>query len=214
MRIACIADTHGRHKHVAVPDGDILLFAGDFTGDHRRNAEQQLNVFNKWLGNLPHEHKVVIAGNHDFYCQENHDLTKAMFTSAVYLCDDVAEVGGLKIWGSPFTPPFLDWAFMAGPDDMRRRWSHIPDDVDVLITHGPPYGILDLVSPKFRRVGEDPHVGCRDLGDALYRLSNLKLHVFGHIHESYGTWSNNGVQFVNASNGYRPVNNPPIVVDL
>jgi hypothetical protein len=132
-----------------------------------------------------------------------------LLANASYLQDGLIEVGGLRIWGSPWQPWFFDWAFNLprGPA-LASKWALVPDGVHVLVTHGPPAGILD-------RTANEEAVGCHDLARALERILP-RLHVFGHIHESYGRLERDGTTFVNASNcdlKYRPVQ-APIVVEL
>jgi predicted phosphohydrolase len=206
MRIVCLSDTHGRHGRLNVPEGDLLLHAGDFSMEGR---SEEIERFDHWLGTLPHEHKVVIAGNHDFLFERDPDRARALLANASYLQDGLIEVGGLRIWGSPWQPWFFDWAFNLprGPA-LASKWALVPDGVHVLVTHGPPAGILD-------RTANEEAVGCHDLARALERILP-RLHVFGHIHESYGRLERDGTTFVNASNcdlKYRPVQ-APIVVEL
>ncbi|MCU0866457.1 MAG: metallophosphoesterase, partial [Planctomycetes bacterium] len=134
---------------------------------------------------------------------------RSWLRAATYLEDSEVTVDGVRIWGSPWQPWFYDWAFNLerGPA-IAAKWDRIPAGIDVLVTHGPPAGILD-------RTDQGDAVGCADLLAAVRRV-RPKLHVFGHIHEAYGTLEQDGVRFVNASNcsvRYRPVQ-PPIVVDL
>jgi Icc-related predicted phosphoesterase len=205
VRLVCLSDLHSKHDRVAVPDGDLLLVAGDLT---KRGTREQIEAVDRWLGTLPHRHKVVIAGNHDFAFEEDPGA-RAWLTHATYLQDELAVVGGVRIWGSPWQPRFFDWAFnLDRGEPLRAVWAKIPDRVDVLLTHGPPNGILD-------RTIRGDLVGDHDLRDAVFRV-RPKLHVFGHIHEGYGQEVVDGVRFVNASTctvSYVP-SNPPIVVDL
>ncbi|MFY9341358.1 MAG: metallophosphatase domain-containing protein [Planctomycetota bacterium] len=206
MRIVCLSDTHDLHDQLTVPDGDLLIHAGDAT---MRGTLPQIANFDRWLARLPHRHKVVIAGNHDWLFERDPALARSLIGHAVYLQDQEATIGGLRIWGSPWQPWFYDWAFNLprGPQ-LAAKWQLCPASVDVLITHGPPAGILD------RTEGGDD-VGCEDLLRELLRI-RPRLHVFGHIHEGYGTVERDGTRFVNASNctaRYRPLQ-PPIVVDL
>ncbi len=206
MRIVCLSDTHDLHGDLAVPDGDLLLHAGDAT---MSGTPQQIEAFDDWLARQPHRHKVVIAGNHDWGFQRTPARARALLRHATYLEDSLAEVDGLRIWGSPWQPWFYDWAFNLerGPQ-IAAKWALIPDGIDVLVTHGPPLGILD-------RTSRGEAVGCADLLAAIDRV-RPRLHVFGHIHEAYGRLERDGCIFVNASNcseRYRPVQ-PPIVVDL
>lgn len=209
-RVVCISDTHQQEEKLVVPDGDILIHAGDITYNGSLEAMKR---FNNWLGKLPHKHKIVICGNHDWCFQKPSEKQWARhYTSnATYLEDSGVEVEGLKIWGSPWQPWFHSWAFnLERGEEIREKWGLIPSDTDILVTHGPPFGYGD----KTQR-GE--RVGCEDL---LLRIKEIKpkLHVFGHIHEDPGMWGDPviGTWYVNASScnlQYNPVN-PPIVVDI
>ncbi len=206
MRIVCLSDTHGRHGDLVVPEGDLLVHAGDLTA---HGDLQELHESARFLAALPHRHKVVVAGNHDFALQDRPEAARALLDGLVYLQDRETTVEGLRIWGSPWQPWFFDWAFnlRRGPE-IRARWDLIPEGISVLVTHGPPFGHGDLT-----RYGE--HVGCADLLDAVRRV-RPRLHVFGHIHEGYGRTEDGGTLFVNAStctHAYEPIQ-PPIVVDL
>jgi len=214
MRIVCLSDTHNCNEQIAVPDGDLLIHAGDATST---GTEDQIRRFNAWFSGLPHRRKVFIAGNHDWLFEKNNERARALLDRSItYLQDSSVEIDGLKIYGSPWQPRFFDWAFNLnrGPE-MAEKWKLIPDDTDILVTHGPPNGILDSVP----RVWGDELTGCEELRSKVDRLAvigRLKLHVFGHIHCGYGTTVENGVRFVNASTcdeGYDPIQ-PPIVVDL
>jgi len=205
MRVVCVSDTHALHDQVLVPGGDVLVHAGDFT---RMGSLDDIRAFNDWLGRQPHRHKVVIAGNHDFAFEQD-PAARALITHGHYLQDQEIILEGVKFWGSPWQPRFFDWAFNLdrGPQ-LRQVWAKMPADTQILVTHGPPYGILDQT-----RRGEA--VGCEDL---LARVAQVrpKLHIFGHIHEAYGEAQDFGVHFVNASScdlRYRAVQ-PPIVVDV
>lgn len=192
MRIVCLSDTHGGHRRVTVPDGDLLVFAGDLTA-HGRLAE--VEEFDGWLGRLPHRHKVVVAGNHDFAFQEQPAAARQRLTNALYLEDEGVTVGGLRVWGSPWQPWFGGWAFNLprGPE-IAAKWALIPAGTDVLVTHGPPEGIRDVNSGG-------QACGCRDL---LARVLEVRprLHVFGHIHESRGRSDVDGTVYVNAAVPY------------
>lgn len=206
LRLVAISDTHNRHDQMVVPDGDVLVHGGDFTG---RGTPDEIRAFNDWLGTLPHRHKVVIAGNHDWGFQISPENARAALTNAIYLEDSGVEIEGLRFYGSPWQPWFMDWAFNLRTDaELRSKWDLIPDGTDVLITHGPPRGILD------RTVTLDD-VGCLELRRVVERIAP-RLHIFGHIHEGYGQTVVGETTFVNAATCnlfYRPVN-PPVVVDL
>ncbi|MBC8109554.1 MAG: metallophosphatase domain-containing protein [Verrucomicrobia bacterium] len=189
MKIVCISDTHSHHLKVNVPEGDLLLHAGDIT---KRGTEGELAEFNYWIGTLPHKHKIIIAGNHDFICEEKPEVAESLITNAIYLNDSGVEIEGLKIWGSPISPFFHDWAFnRQRGEDIKKHWDLIPIGTDILITHGPPKDILDKTFLK-------THVGCEDL---LHRIMLVKpkIHLFGHIHEAYGQTYDQDIQFINAS---------------
>mgnify|MGYP003692111983 CR=1 FL=1 len=190
MKLVLLSDTHGQHENVAVPDGDILIHAGDLS---LRGTEKELTPFMDWFGALPHSYKILIAGNHDFLAEKDPKAFQALLPpNVIYLNDSGCEIEGIKIWGSPIQPWFHDWAFnrMRG-DAIQPHWDLIPMDTDILITHGPPFGTLD-------RTTSGNHVGCEVLAEKLAAIQP-KLHVFGHIHESHGLIEKNGTVFVNAS---------------
>jgi predicted phosphodiesterase len=210
VRIVFASDTHSKHSRLVVPDGDVFVHCGDFT---MLGAADTVAEFGRWIASLPHAHKIVIAGNHDRSFEEDprvaHVALDAPGNGIVYLEDSGVELDGVRFWGSPWQPWFFDWAFnlQRGPE-IAAKWALIPDDTDVLITHGPPMGILDYV-PR----GE--HVGCADL---LARIADVrpKVHAFGHIHEGAGVLERDGTTFINASIcdvKYRPVN-PCRILDL
>lgn len=209
MKIVCISDTHGHHKKFDIPDGDVLIFAGDMmTGGWDRF---EIVSFNKWLGELPHPHKIVIAGNHDRLFETNPAYCRGLLTNATYLENSGCEIGGLKFWGSPYTPAFCDWAFNLEPWELKANWDQIPEGTDVLITHGPPWSCLDKAHPTH------DHLGDPVLHDRLIEVKP-KLHIFGHIHGSGAKAVKDitGLWHVNASlvnEAYAPVNKP-IVIEL
>lgn len=188
MRIVCVSDTHGFHRYTEVPPGDILIHGGDCT---LRGSLEDVEEFNYWLGTLPHTHKVVIAGNHDWCFQEQPAEARARITNAIYLEDSGCEIAGLKFYGSPWTPLFCDWAFMLAETELADKWKLIPHGLDVLITHGPPHGILDLTNRNER-------AGSFTLLQRAYEVKP-RLHVFGHIHEAAGRSDIDGTTFLNAS---------------
>jgi predicted phosphodiesterase len=212
MRLILISDTHNLHRRMPpLPDGDLLIHAGDLTGG---GTLDEVRAFFEWFRTLPHPHKIVIAGNHDFAFERTPAQAEALVPpNVVYLKDAGVEIRGLTLWGSPWQPWFMDWAFNLprGGPELAARWALIPDGVDVLVTHGPPHGILDrTLGPRAY------HAGCEMLAARLPALSRLRLHVFGHIHEGYGRLVRGRTTFVNASvcdERYAP-RNPPVVVTL
>jgi len=210
MKLVCISDTHSLHRHIPeVPDGDVLIHAGNGLG---QGTLENIEDLNDWLGMLPHRHKVVIAGNHDWAFQEMPGEARAALSNAVYLEDSGVEIEGIRFWGSPWTPTFMDWAFMLERGEpLCQKWQLIPDNTDVLITHGPPKGIGDEANLGFKC----QNVGCVDLLARIHQLS-LKAHIFGHIHEGYGEYLRRKTRLINASTctaRYEP-RNAPIVVDV
>lgn len=209
MRIVCISDTHSLHQKMPpLPDGDVLIHAGDSLG---QGTLSNLEALNEWLGELPHRHKILIAGNHDEIFQTQPERARAAVTEAFYLEDSGIELEGFYFWGSPWTPVFMNWSFMLDPQSLLEKWQQIPEKTDVLITHGPPHGLGDRIPDGYRAI----HAGDPFLRSRVADIQP-KLHVFGHIHEGYGRYSMNSTQLVNASTcneHYRP-DNPPIVLDL
>lgn len=192
MKIVCISDMHG--NRIVLPDGDMVICAGDMTIFGHTG---QIITFLKWFSGLPHKYKIFIAGNHDKLFQKNPALIKSLlldYPNLIYLEDSAIEIEGVKIYGSPWTPRFMNWAFMYEPSKANKHWDRIPPDTNILITHGPPYGILDLSYYG----GVANHAGCKSLLKKLDDLKDLKLHVFGHIHPGRGELYN-GKTFINAS---------------
>ncbi len=221
MRIVCLSDTHNLHDRITVPDGDVLVHCGDATGV---GSFQELTDFLGWYGRLPHRHKILVAGNHDHCLERDGDICGMILAQnpgITYLQDSGCEIGGVRFWGSPWQPWFNNWAFNLprGGERIRGRWNLIPMDTDVLITHGPPHGILDEVRPRMTawgipEEGSDP-LGCEELAIRLAAV-RPRLHLFGHIHDGFGTALGDATTYVNASvcdEDYRPVN-PARVIDL
>ncbi|EGD73264.1 metallophosphoesterase domain-containing protein 1 [Salpingoeca rosetta] len=222
LRCVCISDTHCRAAEIeAMPKGDVLIHAGDFTSLGRT---KQVDVFSEFLKGLDFQHKIVIAGNHDLCFDDDYEALSKRFgvptaeleagrealNHCTYLLDSSVEIQGVKFYGSPWQPWFFDWAFnLERGDPCTAKWQEIPDDTDVLITHGPPVGHGDLCTSGQR-------AGCVDLLREIQTRVKPKLHVFGHIHEGYGTTTDGQTVFVNASTctfNYRPTN-PPLVFDV
>lgn len=212
MRIICISDTHGLGWDAEIPEGDLLIHAGDLTS---RGTSTEWQGGCKWLGSLNHPHKVLIAGNHDFFAEKSFREARfyAEFEGINFLQDSGVNIEGLNIWGSPWQPEFFDWAFnLPRGKALADVWALIPDNTDILVTHGPPYGWRD-------KTIRGDYVGCVDLLQRCASLENMKLHVFGHIHEGYGVSGplNNAVAnplyAVNASIctlDYQPINKPVV----
>lgn len=206
FRIVCIADTHGMHLDMShsIPDGDIFVHAGDFCN----GTIGEVQVYNDWLGTLPHSSKITIGGNHDRPFETNGPLCKKQLTNSIYLENSSVVIDGIRFYGSPVQPEFLGWAFNFPPEKRKFFWSLIPENTDILITHCPPFGIQDLTI-------KGDSVGCQELLYRLDTLPNVKLNIFGHIHWSYGWRVADDKTFVNAAicgEDYVP-DHKPIVVD-
>jgi Icc-related predicted phosphoesterase len=190
LKIVVISDSHMQHAELDIPDGDVLIHAGDALG---RGTYSEAVKFNEWLGTLPHKHKIYVPGNHDELFEVNPEQGKLTMTNAIVLIDEYIEIEGVKIYGSPWTKKFYDWSFMKPDHQLQPIWEKIPEGLDILITHGPPYDILD-------------HNRQGDLcGSMTLRLEVIKkapkFHVFGHIHEASGVikMANNNTTFINAA---------------
>lgn len=212
MRLIAISDTHMMHDKIQIPEGDILVHCGDFT---KRGSTGEVSIFLDWFEAQPHPNKIFISGNHDAFCQDYTDRLRKELKSVIYLQDEEVTVEGIRIYGSPWTPWFHDWAFnLRRGFPIRQKWELLPEGLDVLLTHGPPYGIMDMVdSPRSENRGHN--VGCEELFARLVEMKKPpKVNVFGHIHEGYGIQTTYGIKFVNASICdvmYRPVNKPWVI---
>jgi predicted phosphohydrolase len=198
-----MSDTHSLHRKLNVPDGDILIHAGDAS---RTGTFNEIRAFGRWFRSLPHPLKIFVAGNHDRGFQDfPASARRALGDNSdglIYLQDMPLASSGIRFWGSPWQPYFNDWAFNLprDGDEIAEKWSRIPANTDILITHCPPYGVLD------RANGE--HFGCGRLREQILNL-RPRLHIFGHIHEAAGLLQESETTFVNASicdGEYLPVN--------
>lgn len=208
MRLVIVSDTHNQLARLSIPDGDVFVHCGDFSNI---GSVDEIVHFNECLKRLPHRHKVVVAGNHDIMFERRPEDARRMIDAACYLQDQETTIDGVKFYGSPWSPEFGFWAFGVPVNSTRMEniWKKVPDDTDVLITHGPPFSILDKNS-------RGKSVGCELL---LRRTKAVKpkVHCFGHIHESYGIDDRFGIKFVNAASlkDYTgTLFNEPIVIDI
>lgn len=203
MKIVCISDTHNRQMLQPVPDGDILIHAGDATV---QGTIDEIRNFADWFLSMPHKYKIFVAGNQDWLDFRNPALANSLVKS---LHDELIEIEGMKIYGSSWQPEFHNWAFgLPRGYQLKKVWEKIPDGIDILVTHSPPKFIKDK---NYRGW----HVGCEDLYNRVLKIKP-KLHVFGHIHEDYGRTKLDDSIFVNASicnKAYVAVKKP-IVVNL
>ena len=221
-RITFISDTHTKHWELEgqLPGGDLLIHAGDIMNSGYSNYE--VEEFCEWFtSQKQYDKKVFIAGNHDRAFENWPDKIESileLFPNLIYLEDelfglyDLDTDSSVKIYGSPWQPEFCNWAFNLPRcgDELKKKWDAIPNYTDILITHGPPQGHLDVSGPPYNE---------GDLGCELLRVKvdeqPPKIRVFGHIHGSYGYKFHNGTHFINAAvlNERYKVVNKPLTID-
>jgi Icc-related predicted phosphoesterase len=206
-KVVCISDTHSLHDQVIIPESDLLIHAGDVTGN---GSISQFIKFVAWFSEQPCKYKIFIGGNHDAILERLpiKEIRAYLPKNVYYLENDGIELEGLKIWGSPVTPTFLDWYFMANRgSNISKYWERIPNKLDFLITHGPLYGVLD-------KTPDDKNVGCEELLKSVF-LKEPRYHVFGHIHQGYGWVKRKNTLFINCSvlnEDYKVVNYPTKII--
>ncbi|OIO72826.1 MAG: hypothetical protein AUJ85_09350 [Elusimicrobia bacterium CG1_02_37_114] len=202
MRLVCFSDIHADYGF-SLPEGDVLIFAGDFSG---YSTELDVIVFNNLLKNLNFKHKIIVAGNHELQI-ENNPYCLGLFTGCTYLQDKTIEIDGVKFYGSPWSLPFNNWAFNKSEDKLKIIFDNIPEGIDVLITHHPPYGILDYTP-------DGVHHGSISLLERI-KMIKPKVHIFGNIHFCGGLkieWC--GIDFYNVSllnEAYNLINKPTVI---
>lgn len=219
MRAVCISDTHCQLSQIRIPEADIVIHAGDALS--RGNYSEWLDFIEEF-SSLPHKYKIYVPGNHDWITEKNEALCKEECEKAgiIYLNNSGIEIEGKKFWGSAITPRFYNWAWNKDSqtdyslkpnhpqyDSIKPYWDMIPAGTDVLITHGPPYGILDI------SIYSHTHCGCPILLDKVLEIQP-KCHIFGHIHAYHGVAAQGKTTFINASScteKYDPTNVPHII---
>lgn len=214
LTLTAISDTHNRHRKMTLPETDIIVHAGDATS---MGYVHEVTEFMKWYGSLDYQLHIFIPGNHDWLFEKQPALAKQICedNGVILLNDSGMEIDGFNFWGSPVQPYFCNWAFNRyRGEDIKKHWNLIPNNTDVLITHGPPHMILDRLeyvdgTPK------DEWVGCEMLTEAIKRVKP-QIHLFGHVHCGYGEHHEDGVSYYNVSicdEAYFP-SNPPTVIEL
>lgn len=183
-----ISDTHRAHRMFPLGSGDVLVHSGD----QDITTEKSCRRFAEWLGGQDYKLKIFVPGNHDWFLEESPDEGYEIFDEhgVVMLIDESWEHEGYKIYGSPYTTQYGNWAFMESPLQLKERWHKIPQDTDILVTHGPPKYILDWT-------GRDS-AGCDFLSQLVVQKKPI-IHAFGHIHGGYGYRSFHDVVFINAA---------------
>lgn len=208
MRLCLISDTHGFHRKIELPEADMIIHGGDYANSGRRWNE--FTDFAGWWNGLPYKYKCLINGNHDVFAQSFPEKIFPLFKNTHILQDSGVKIEGIKFWGSPWTPNFYSWiwAFNAARgNEIKEHWDLIPDDTEVLVTHGPPWGTLDVSFPGTK------NLGCEELAKAVERIKP-KIHVFGHIHGDFGQVRKDDTLFLNVSQldeSYNLVNEPVVV---
>tara|TARA_R110002020_G_scaffold354000_1_gene566818 strand:+ start:260 stop:943 length:684 start_codon:yes stop_codon:yes gene_type:complete len=211
LKIAIISDLHQKIRVIDnIPENvDLVLCAGDFSSrfvDPRQCIEWSAQCLSDISAPT-----IVISGNHDSYLETNPEQGAKIFENygLTYLQDQTINILGLKIHGSPWSVLHDGgWHFEKYDDELEAIWEKIPNDIDILLTHTPPYKILDGIAPQ--------HWGSKSLARRIYRFDNLILHAFGHIHESRGSKEEAGCNttFINAAIDPREDGHQPILVDL
>lgn len=192
MKLYHTSDTHGWESDVKIPYGvDMIVHSGDAT-NYRREAFNfnEMTIFMEWYASLDIKYKIYVAGNHDSSV-ESRMYTKDMFKDhgIIYLEDEWMSINGIMFYGTPWTPTFGNWSFMKNRGKLQPIYDNIHQDTQVLITHGPPRGILDL---SYNRDDVLEFCGCKELRNTIEKLKSLRLSLFGHIHD-YKDIRNNGV---------------------
>lgn len=208
-RIAIVSDTHGRFGQLKLPEADILIHAGDFTGG---GTIVEISKFSAELRSIRHLYDkiIILPGNHDRLFESNFSLAKGLVEDvAVVLLDSGLTYRGIEFYGTPYVPIFNGWAFEREGQFRYEKFLRIPETVDVLITHTPPRRILDFVHYN----GAVDNVGCPALYDVIATIKP-ELCVFGHIHEGYGYTNVDNITYINASicdHLYRPTRKPFLI---
>lgn len=193
MKVVCISDTHTMHDEITIPECDMLIHAGDFSYYGRWNKE--VEPFVEWFGAQPAKHKILIAGNHEMnlkYAMSSMEA-KCKELGIEFLRNDHTIKAQRMIFGSPYSVKFGNWAYGLPDDNLQDIWDMINPLTEIIVVHGPPYEIMD------KTINGNRHCGSKTLADHIKTLPNVKLVVFGHIHEAKGIFIKDGITYVNAS---------------
>jgi Icc-related predicted phosphoesterase len=203
MKIWFISDTHNKHRQLKVPtDVDAVIHSGDESEarDPWTNEHEARDFF-EWYSSLPIEAKFFVPGNHST-AMEQGLVQASEYPSVHFLVHEQREWAGLKIFGSPYTPQFFDWAYMKPRSELDAVWQSIPEGIDILITHGPPKGLFDLT--RDMDTGGPVHVGSMSLMKHVEHRIQPRIHCFGHIHDernfsNYGAITRGQTHFINCA---------------
>lgn len=233
MKIVCLSDTHGLLPELDLDRIDLVLHAGDYTLHNKHDIQGQLDYFENqfcpWVRRIASQTQFYyINGNHEVFAEklnintDYNDVTQkhCIDNSSVFLCDY-----NIKIYGNPYTPTFYNWAFNLPdmPDGLGKKFKYIPDSIDILVSHGPPHGVMDYVPGRLvldRNTGEVVEIpacnaGSHELAKAITRVKP-RLVVCGHLHSNFGVVKKEGVTYVGCSlmdENYQS-NRFPIIIDL
>jgi Icc-related predicted phosphoesterase len=210
MKLVCISDTHNKHRSIKIPECDILIHAGDYSF---KGYDWEIVDFYKWLNEQEANHIISVQGNHELGWEANTEKCRKLALGhcpAVHLLEDQSvNIEGINIYGSAYTPYFHNWAFNAGRTITEAAhyrkpfigdiWAKIPNDTNILVTHGPVYGILDELT-YVDGTSKGQFVGCVELEKRIKDLKELDIHVCGHIHLAYGQRHIDGISYYNVSN--------------
>jgi Icc-related predicted phosphoesterase len=191
MNAIFISDTYGQHESILLPQGNIIIHAGNFT---KTGTELEAKDFLQWFSQLPYEHKIFIAGTHDHFFERDPERARqAVPSNVIYLEDSGVVIGGFKIWGSPYNLYNHGSAFSCTEAEIGAHWDRIPFNVDMVISHSPAYGLLDIN-------GSGEHEGCKVLLRRLVRVEPRYV-VCGHAVDGHGHEYYDGIHFINAAMG-------------
>lgn len=210
MKVVALSDVHSKLGKVKLPDADLLVISGDLTIGGSIKEYSQLNHA---CGDIKHKFKygiLLCEGNHDFLGEKQPSLADSLIHHAKLVRHNAITINGIKFFITPYNKWYFNWAFNIWPGEQSQKiWAQIPNDTEVLVSHGPPYETLDCPPNK-------EHVGDVDLWNRIQLLHKLKLHIFGHIHHSAGFEQRDKVWYVNASTcneSCQPIN-PPIIIEI
>lgn len=226
-KLVFISDTHCKWNKLIIPECDILFHCGDYSFKGEKHVVKN---FHKWLDKQPAKHIVSVQGNHELWVEKNFEEAKEVALKACprvhFIQHEAMEIEGLKIFGSAYTPYFFNWAWNAGRDATEAahtfkpfigdKWAEIPDDTEILITHGPPMGYLDIAVDY--NTGQHKNVGCWELSKRIKELSSLKISAFGHLHFCGSMQMTDGnTTFINAAicnDQYEAFDNRKVIIDI